>query len=247
MVRRRTDSTSGWNGCWPTSPAQNGLSIRLQTIGRGYISCAGSSRSTTVEVLETYIEKAREDGFQDVVLFVDYLQKVPYRPPIGAPEPDTTQRIGHVVSGLKDVALATGVPIVAVAASDEAGCDRARSGWPTCWGRRWCSMSATWVSSRIHTTLELMAGRPSCGRLKRTVADRQMSAQFSLSTVNSSISITRYSGCSRNEQDDRKRIPDRSSMSDKPRFETARTTRHSVETDFDSPCLSLRLVIQVRT
>ena len=81
----------------------------------------GSSRLTTVEVMETYVEKAREDGFQDVVLFVDYLQKVPYRPPIGAPEPDTTQRIGHVVSGLKDVALGTGVPIVAVAASDEAG------------------------------------------------------------------------------------------------------------------------------
>ncbi len=81
----------------------------------------GSSRLTTVEVLETYIEKAREDGFQDIVLFVDYLQKVPYRPPIGAPDPDTTQRIGHVVGGLKDVALATGVPIVAVAASDEAG------------------------------------------------------------------------------------------------------------------------------
>ncbi len=81
----------------------------------------GSSRLTTVEVLETYIEKAQDDGFQDIVLFVDYLQKVPYRPPIGAPDPDTTQRIGHVVGGLKDVALATGVPVVAVSASDEAG------------------------------------------------------------------------------------------------------------------------------
>jgi hypothetical protein len=85
------------------------------------VSSTGSSRSTTVEVLETYIEKAREDGYQDVVLFVDYLQKVPYRPPIGAPDPDATQRIGHVVDGLKDVALATGVPIMAVAAADEAG------------------------------------------------------------------------------------------------------------------------------
>lgn len=81
----------------------------------------GSSRLTTVEVIETYIEKAREVGYQDIVLFVDYLQKVPYRPSIGAPDADATQRIGHVVGGLKDVALATGVPIVAVAASDEAG------------------------------------------------------------------------------------------------------------------------------
>jgi len=81
----------------------------------------GSSRLTTVEVMETYVEKAHEEGFRDVVLFVDYLQKVPYRPPIGAPDPDATQRIGHVVGGLKDVALGTGVPVVAVAASDEAG------------------------------------------------------------------------------------------------------------------------------
>ncbi len=72
-------------------------------------------------MLETYIEKACEEGYQDIVLFVDYLQKAPYRPPIGAPDPDVTQRIGHIVGGLKDVALATGVPIIAVAASDEAG------------------------------------------------------------------------------------------------------------------------------
>ena len=52
---------------------------------------------------------------------MDYLQKVPYRPPFGAPDPDAIQRIGHVVGGLKDVALGTGVPIVAVAASDGAG------------------------------------------------------------------------------------------------------------------------------
>jgi hypothetical protein len=52
---------------------------------------------------------------------INYTQKVPYRPPIGAPDPDATQRIGHIVGRLKDVALATGAPIVAVAASDEAG------------------------------------------------------------------------------------------------------------------------------
>lgn len=28
----------------------------------------GSSRLTTVEVLETYVEKAQDDGFQDIVL-----------------------------------------------------------------------------------------------------------------------------------------------------------------------------------
>lgn len=39
----------------------------------------GSSRSTRGEVLEAHIEKVQGDGYQDVVLFVDYLQKVSYR------------------------------------------------------------------------------------------------------------------------------------------------------------------------
>ncbi|MBN1890448.1 MAG: hypothetical protein JW850_20815 [Thermoflexales bacterium] len=81
----------------------------------------GSSRRTTVDVLEKYVQWARSQGHDDVVLFVDYLQKVPHIPPIGVPEPDTLARVGHVVAGLKDVALATGAPVVAVAAADEDG------------------------------------------------------------------------------------------------------------------------------
>ncbi len=81
----------------------------------------GSSRRTTVDVLEKYVLWARDQGHDDVVLFVDYLQKVPYIPPIGVPEPDTLVRVGHVIAGLKDVALTTGAPVVAVAAADEEG------------------------------------------------------------------------------------------------------------------------------
>lgn len=40
---------------------------------------------------------------------------------VGRCDSTAVQRIGHVVGGLKDVALGTGVPIVAVAASDGAG------------------------------------------------------------------------------------------------------------------------------
>jgi replicative DNA helicase len=88
----------------------------------------GSSRRTTVDVLEKYILWARDQGHEDVALFVDYLQKVSYIPPIGVPEPDTLVRVGHVIAGLKDVALTTGAPaatavlrMVAVAAADEEG------------------------------------------------------------------------------------------------------------------------------
>lgn len=81
----------------------------------------GSARRTTVDVLEKYVLWARAQGYGDVVLFVDYLQKVPYDPPIGVPEPGLLGRIGHVIAGLKDVALTTGAPVVAVAAADEEG------------------------------------------------------------------------------------------------------------------------------
>ena len=47
----------------------------------------GSSRRTSVDVIETYLKKARSEGYEQVVVFVDYLQKVHYQPPIGAPWP----------------------------------------------------------------------------------------------------------------------------------------------------------------
>ncbi|MBN1314594.1 MAG: hypothetical protein JXA42_03970, partial [Anaerolineales bacterium] len=57
----------------------------------------GSSRRTTVKVIETYIKQAQAMGYQQIVMFVDYLQKVHYQPPIGAPWPNTLQRIGIVM------------------------------------------------------------------------------------------------------------------------------------------------------
>ncbi len=37
------------------------------------VSRVQNSRSTTVEILETYTEKVHEDGYRDVVLLVDYI------------------------------------------------------------------------------------------------------------------------------------------------------------------------------
>ena len=94
----------------------------------------GSARRTSVDVIETYLRKARVEGYQQVVVFVDYLQKVHYQPPVGAPWPDTLQRIGIVMERLKDVALDHGVPVVAVAAADDEGLRQGKIALSDLWG-----------------------------------------------------------------------------------------------------------------
>ncbi len=94
----------------------------------------GSSRRTSVEVIETYLKKARAEGCEQVVVLVDYLQKVHYQPPVGAPWPDPLQRIGIVMEGLKDVALDHGVPVVAVAAADDEGLRHGHISLADLWG-----------------------------------------------------------------------------------------------------------------
>ena len=94
----------------------------------------GSSRRTSVEVIETYVKQARAEGHEQVVVLVDYLQKVHYQPFIGAPWPDPLQRIGIVMEGLKDVALDHSVPVVAVAAADDEGLRQGKISLADLWG-----------------------------------------------------------------------------------------------------------------
>ncbi len=79
----------------------------------------GSARRTTPEVLARYVRQEVMAGFR-VVLFVDYLQVVPYEPPIGV-HLTRDEVIGRVINELKDLALETGATVVAVAAADREG------------------------------------------------------------------------------------------------------------------------------
>ncbi len=57
------------------------------------------------------------DDERRLVLFVDYLQKVPV-----IPEPSTEEeKVTRIVSGLKDIALAEMIPVVAIVAADREG------------------------------------------------------------------------------------------------------------------------------
>jgi replicative DNA helicase len=76
------------------------------------LSSAGGRAS--LSAISALVEAHRVRSDRRLVLFVDYLQKMPV-----LPEPRTEQdRVGIVTSGLKELALAQQVPVVAVVASD---------------------------------------------------------------------------------------------------------------------------------
>lgn len=82
----------------------------------------GHPSKTTLNVLDIYLTHLKTRG-ERVVLFVDYLQKVPV--PFMGTEPSSEKQIRIVTEGLKNLAMAHHVPIVAVAASDA---ERLKSG-----------------------------------------------------------------------------------------------------------------------
>lgn len=91
----------------------------------------GHPLKTTLNVLNTYLSHLR-GGSRPVVLFVDYLQKVPVSS-IGN-ELTPEKQMGLVTEGLKNLAMAHHVPIVAVVASDTEGLKGGRVRFRDTWG-----------------------------------------------------------------------------------------------------------------
>ncbi len=91
---------------------------RLARYGHNLFLMRGSATSTTVDNLRKLIQQHRErSGDRRLVVFVDYLQKVPQ-----LPEPSSeSEKVTYVVNGLKDIALTEHVPVVAIVAADKEG------------------------------------------------------------------------------------------------------------------------------
>lgn len=91
----------------------------------------GDPRKTTPEVFDRYIEYVKAEGHLDsIVLFVDYLQKVPVMPHLH----ESKDPVQVVVEELKNLALARHIPIVAVAAGDKEGLRKDRLRFEDLWG-----------------------------------------------------------------------------------------------------------------
>ena len=77
----------------------------------------GGSQTTTVAAIADLLERVLAATAGPVVLFIDYLQKVPAEGAFAS----EAERIGRVAEALKDLALSRAVPVVAVAALDSEG------------------------------------------------------------------------------------------------------------------------------
>jgi replicative DNA helicase len=142
-VLRAVPGATGGPGYGESAPFAQGLQTVLQAhpgarrawdgAVAGYLDrlliTRGHPVKTTLNVLRTYATWLSREQPGRAVLFVDYLQKVPYS--LDSHDLPERGRFGEsqtdvilVTQGLKDLALEFGVPVVAVAAVDPEGLKR---------------------------------------------------------------------------------------------------------------------------
>jgi replicative DNA helicase len=96
---------------------------RIARYGQNLFLLRGSATASTVDNIRKLVRQHRElSGDRRLVVVVDYLQKVPQ-----IPEPGTeTEKVTFIVNGLKDIALAEEVPMIAIVAADKEGLKASR-------------------------------------------------------------------------------------------------------------------------
>jgi replicative DNA helicase len=100
-----------------TNPRLRPSLERIARYGSNLYLLRGTATASTVDNIRRLVAQYRGEEERRLVLFVDYLQKVPV-----LPEPsDEAEKVTRIVSGLKDIALAEGVPVVAIVAADREG------------------------------------------------------------------------------------------------------------------------------
>lgn len=96
---------------------------RIARYGQNLFLMRGSQTASTIDNIRTLVQKHRElSGDRRLVVFVDYMQKVPQ-----IPEPENeTEKVTFIVNGLKDIALAEDVPMISIVAADKEGLKASR-------------------------------------------------------------------------------------------------------------------------
>jgi replicative DNA helicase len=96
---------------------------RIARYGQNLFLMRGSQTAGTIDNMRKLVQQHRElSGDRRLVVFVDYLQKVPQ-----IPEPENeTEKVTYIVNGLKDIALAEDVPMVSIVAADKEGLKASR-------------------------------------------------------------------------------------------------------------------------
>jgi replicative DNA helicase len=116
-------ATGGGDADLGTNPRLKPALDRLTRYGQNLYLLRGSQTTSTVENMRALVQRYKElSGDRRLVVFVDYMQKVPV-----IPDPATeTEKVTTIVNGLKDVALSLDVPMISIVAADKEGLKAAR-------------------------------------------------------------------------------------------------------------------------
>ncbi len=93
----------------------------------------GDPLYTTPEAIEAYVKMAQEEGHRRIVLFVDYVQRIPVAPQYGRLL-ETMERIEYSLRALKGLAMTHLLPVVGISAADAEGLRQGRVHLENVWG-----------------------------------------------------------------------------------------------------------------
>jgi replicative DNA helicase len=96
---------------------------RIGRYGQNLFLMRGTQTASTVDNIRTLVQLHKDlSGGRQLLVIVDYMQKVPM-----IPEPNTeTEKVTVVINGLKDIALAEQVGMIAIVAADKEGLKASR-------------------------------------------------------------------------------------------------------------------------
>ena len=115
---------TGRPGCRPgPNPRLRPALERISRYGPNLYMLRGSQTTTTVENMSALVARYKElSGDRRLVVFIDYMQKVPVHPE----PPNEVEKVTYVVQGLKDLALNHEVPLISIVAADKEGLKASR-------------------------------------------------------------------------------------------------------------------------
>ncbi len=93
----------------------------------------GDPLYTTPDALDAYVKMAREEGHRRVVLFVDYVQRIPIPPQYGRML-ETIERIEFSLRALKGISMTHLIPVIGISAADAEGLRSGRIHLENMWG-----------------------------------------------------------------------------------------------------------------
>jgi replicative DNA helicase len=116
-------ATGGQNADLGANPRLRPALERVSRYGPNLYLLRGSQTTSTVENMGALVSRYKQlAGDRRLVVFIDYMQKVPVHPE----PPNEVEKVTTVVQGLKDLALTHDVPLISIVAADKEGLKASR-------------------------------------------------------------------------------------------------------------------------